>query len=403
MQRTIVHLDADAFFASVEQAADLRIRNKPVAVGGGKRGIIASASYEARRMGVYTPMPVTRALRLCPDLILLPGDFEKYERFSRWMFSHVQDFTPDLEIGSIDEGYFDLTRVHRPPVEIAKAIVDAIHQSLKISVSIGIGGSKLVSQIASKLRKPGGFVQVPAGEETRFLHPLASRWLPGVGVKTAARFDAAGLKRIGEVAVAPIDFLASLVGKYAFQLKNFANGMDDRPLIFTPEAAQSYSQQETFETDVDDRKFLEAALCRMADALMATVRRDGKSIRTLTVKVRYTDMTEDQRAESLWEPTNLETDVYPRLGSLLQQAWKRRGRLRLVGLKFSNVHDGHFCAELPLEPRGQQRETRRRLTAAVDQVRRTYGFHAIMREHDLRNDPRSQQALEEKHGDSLVG
>ncbi|HOW66447.1 MAG TPA: DNA polymerase IV, partial [Verrucomicrobiota bacterium] len=124
--RAIIHLDADAFFASVEQASDSRLRGKPVAVGGDKRGIIASASYEARRYGVYTPMPTVQARRLCPKLVVLPGDFEKYERFSRWMFSYAYDFTPEVEIGSIDEGYFDLTGARTSPTEIARTIRDAI-------------------------------------------------------------------------------------------------------------------------------------------------------------------------------------------------------------------------------------------------------------------------------------
>src|SRR5438094_7385770 len=151
LPRSIVHLDADAFFASVEQAADTRLRGKPVAVGGEKRGIVASASYEARRFGVYTPMPTVRARRLCPNLIVVPGDFEKYERFSRWMFSYAYDFTPDVEIGSIDEGYFDLTSARKSPEEIAETVRRAIRQSLKLSVSQGIGRTKLASQIAPKL------------------------------------------------------------------------------------------------------------------------------------------------------------------------------------------------------------------------------------------------------------
>jgi DNA polymerase-4 len=152
--RVIVHLDADAFFASVEQAADSRLRGKPVAVGGEKRSIIASASYEARKYGVCTPMPTVRARKLFPKLILLPGDFDKYEHFSRWMFSYAQDFTPDVQIASIDEGYFDLSAVPKPPLRVADTVRTAIRQSLKISVSEGIGSNKLVSQIASKLNKP---------------------------------------------------------------------------------------------------------------------------------------------------------------------------------------------------------------------------------------------------------
>src|SRR5947208_10672876 len=152
--RAIVHLDADAFFASVEQASDARLRGRPIAVGGEKRGIIASASYEARRFGISTPMPTVRARRLCPKLIVLPGDYEKYERFSRWMFSYAYDFTPDVEISSIDEGYFDLTGARKSPAEIAEIIRGAIKGALKITVSEGIGANKLVRQIASKLHKP---------------------------------------------------------------------------------------------------------------------------------------------------------------------------------------------------------------------------------------------------------
>src|SRR5271167_2953833 len=151
-ERAIVHLDADAFFAAVEQASDVKLRGKAVAVGGEKRGIIASASYEARRFGVYTPMPTARARKLCPKLIVLPGDFERYEQFSNWMFSYAYDFTPNVEQTSIDEGYFDLTANRsRPSVEIALTVRTAIQQSLKIIVSEGIGSNKLVSQIASKL------------------------------------------------------------------------------------------------------------------------------------------------------------------------------------------------------------------------------------------------------------
>src|SRR5215468_12006034 len=173
--RSIVHLDADAFFASVEQASDPRLRGKPIAVGGEKRGIIASASYEARKFGIYTPMPTVQARRLCPKLVIVPGDFEKYELFSRLMFSYAYDFTPDVEIGSIDEGYFDLTGARKPAVNIAETIRHAIRQSLKLSVSEGIGSNKLISQIASKLQKPAAFEFVPSGAEASFLDPLANK------------------------------------------------------------------------------------------------------------------------------------------------------------------------------------------------------------------------------------
>src|SRR5579859_7457260 len=347
--RSIVHLDADAFFASVEQAADPRLRGKAIAVGGEKRGIIASASYEARKFGIYTPMPSIMARRLCPKLILVPGDFEKYELFSRLMFSYAYDFTPDVEIGSIDEGYFDLTGTRKPALGIAETIRRAIRQSLKLSVSEGVAANKLVSQIASKLRKPFGFEFVPPTHEAGFLSPLANKWLPGVGPKTANQLNCAGLAHIGQIAHTPVDLLGLIVGNQAPQLRNFSLGIDERPVIPVRAPAKSYGEQQTFASDTTDEEFLEATVRRMADKLMAKVREDGKSIRTLTVKVRYNDMDEEQASESLLEPTHLETETYSKVCALLRKAWRRRVSLRLVSLKLSNVYDDIFRGNLALD------------------------------------------------------
>ena len=382
--KAIVHLDADAFFASVEQAADTRLRGKPIAVGGEKRGIIASASYEARRFGVYTPMPTVRARKLCPRLIVLPGDYDRYEHFSRWMFSYAYDFTPDVERTSIDEGYFDLSSTRKAPVEIARTIRNAIGQSLKISVSEGIGSNKLISQIASKLNKPAAFAEVLPGREKTFLHPLLNKWLPGIGPKTAVRLNAAGLARIGQIAGTPLDLLHVLMGNCARTLREQANGIDDRPLVNTREPQKSFGQQETFAKDLTDEEYVEATLRRMADNLFAKVREENHSIRTLTVKVRYNDMGEDQCSESLNEPTDLETDVYGRLHGMLRVAWKRRVSLRLVSLRLTNVYDGRFRSELALTVPARRQDARERLAVVVDDLRRTGGHAVILRGHDFR-------------------
>jgi DNA polymerase III alpha subunit/nucleotidyltransferase/DNA polymerase involved in DNA repair len=384
MSRVIVHLDADAFFASVEQAADPRLRGQPVAVGGEKRGIIASASYEARKFGVSTPMPTVRARKLCPRLIVLPGDFDKYEHFSRWMFSYVQDFTPDLEIASIDEGYFDLSAVAQSPRRVAETIRAAIRQALKISVSEGIGSNKLVSQIASKLTKPAACHEVPAGHEIQFLHPLANQWLPGVGPKTSAQLNAAGLAQIRHVAAVPLDLLELLLGRQAASLRQFARGIDERPVIPARAPQKSFSQQETFAADITDETYAEAVVRRMADRLFASVRAEGRSIRTLTVRVRYNDMAEDQVSESLPEPTDLETDVYTRLHTMLRRAWRRRVSLRLVALKLSSLYDGLFRSELPLEISAQRQEARAHLARVIDALRQSRGHTVILRGHDFR-------------------
>ena len=200
--RSILHLDADAFYASVEQAADSRLRGKPMAVGGTSRGVIASASYEARALGVRTAMSTAQAKRLCPGLILIPGDFEKYERFSQLMFAYAHDLTPMVEICSIDEGYLDLTastQLH--PQEAATCLAQQIRENLKITVSQGLASNKFCSAVASKLKKPNHFLEVPTGEERAFLAPLPTRWLPGVGTRTEPIFLQAGLCKIGRAHV----------------------------------------------------------------------------------------------------------------------------------------------------------------------------------------------------------
>ncbi len=383
--RTIVHLDADAFFAAVEQASDPKLRGKPVAVGGEKRGIIASASYEARKFGVFTPMPTARARKLCPKLIVLCGDFERYEQFSNWMFGYCYDFTPDVEQTSIDEGYFDLSANRsKPAVEIALTIRKAIGQRLKITVSEGIGSNKLVSAVASKLTKPSAFNEVPLGGEAAFLHPLPNKWLPGIGPKTSARLNAAGLARIQHIAATPLEMLELVLGNQAATIREFANGIDDRLLIPLREPQKSFSQQETFASDVTDEEYVGATLRRMADNLFAKVREENRCIRTLCVRVRYNDMAEDQVNESLLEPTDLETDVYGRLHAMLHQAWRRRVSLRLVSLKLSNVYDGRFRSELALEASQQRQDARIKLALVVDELRKSRGQSIILRGHDFR-------------------
>lgn len=392
--RTIVHLDADAFFAAVEQAADPKLRGKPIAVGGERRGIIASASYEARKFGIYTPMPTARAHKLCPKLLVLPGDYERYEQFSNWMFSYCYDVTPDVEQTSIDEGFFDISCVRKSPVEIALTIRKAIGQKLKISVSEGIGTNKLVSAVASKLTKPAAFNEVPPGGEAAFLHPLPNKWLPGIGPKTSVRLNAAGLAQIRHVAATPLEMLQLLLGNQAASIRQFAHGIDERPLIPAREPQKSFSQQETFAKDLTDEEYVEAVLRGMADNLFVKIREESRSIRTLTVKIRYNDMAEDQVSESLIEPTDLETDVYGRLHAMLRAAWKRRVSLRLVSLKLSNVYDGRFRSELPLEISAQRQDARVRLAVVIDELRRTRGHSVILRGHDfrLRNAPHESLA-----------
>jgi DNA polymerase-4 len=395
---SILHLDADAFYASVEQAADSRLRGKPIAVGGASRGVVASASYEARACGVRTAMPTSRARRLCPNLILVPGDFEKYERFSQLMFAYAYDLTPDVEVCSIDEGYFDLSgQLRGHPRESAATLARTIQQSLKITVSQGLATTKFASAVASKLQKPNSYLEVAPGQERAFLAPLPTHWLPGIGKQTEPLYLQAGLARIHQVADLPLADLELLAGSAASSLHLFSMGIDPRPVIPALPAPKSVGEQETFTTDTIDENFALAVMRTMIDRLCRRLREDQLAARTLTLRIRYNDMEETMRTESISEPSPVENSFYPILKPLLRRAWSRRVSLRLVGVRLSNLHPALPEPELALTGLPQKSSTEQLLIAeASDAIRRRYGKNSILRGHDLWL--RQQLALVEQSG-----
>ena len=367
----------------MEQAADRHLRGKPVAVGGLHRGIVASPSYEARQYGIYTTMPVTRARRLCPHLIVLPVHFELYEQFSRHIFGMAEELTPVIEKQGIDEGYLDLTGtracLRREPDEIAEKFRRDVQDWLKVTISQGVARTKLISQIASKRKKPNGLTIIPPCEadELAFLHPLPVKWLPGMGEVGSRLLNTAGLTYIGQVAQMPLPWLRELVGSGAGQLRDFARNIDDRPVVATPSDALSYGHQETFAEDTVDANFIEAMLRKLADEAFVRLRADGKQIRTVTVKIRYTDMDEHQGQMSLPEPTDVEQMVYPLLSALLKRLWDRRVRLRMVQVKLSNVYSGFSQLDL-----FGVKQKQRSLAMATQAIREKFGDRALMRSHD---------------------
>ena len=382
---SVLHFDADAFFASIEQAADPHLRGKPIAVGGLHRGIVASASYEARRYGIYTPMPMTQARRLCPKLIVVPVRFELYEQFSANIFGLAEEITPAVEKQSVDEGYLDLTGTRaclkRDPDQVAEKLRKDVKDWLKLTISQGLARTKLLSEIGSKVHKPNGLTIIPPCEddELAFLHPLPVKWLPGVGAVGAKLFASAGLTRIGQVARMPLTWLTELAGSGARQLRDFACNVDDRPVVTTRPDAISYGHQETFEQDTTDAEFAYATLCRLADESFVRLRADGKQIRTVTVKIRYTDMDEHQGQMSLREPTDVEMHVYPLLRKLLNRLWDRRVRLRMVQVRLSNVYSGFSQLDL-----FGVKQKQRGLAMACALIREKFGPRALMRMHDWR-------------------
>jgi DNA polymerase-4 len=367
---TIVHLDADAFFVSCEQARDPALVGKKCAVGGRERGIISSASYEARACGVYTPMPTARALRVCPDLIMIRHTSGLYGDVSRRMFDLCEGLTPVVQRNSIDEGYLDVgpCRFESPAaVENAvRGLQQRIWDELRIPVSMGIASNKLVAQIASKLRKPRGFVVVHPGEEPEFMQPLALGRLPGIGAKTEAALARCGLRLVSDLFARSESELAAALGRDWRHVLAQARGEDESPVESERDDAKSYSKQETFGADVADFATVERVAKGMVDELMADIRADGAKVRTITVKVRYADFTQESHGRSLEAATDIEAPFYPLVGPLLRVAWAKNRPLRLVSVRLSGVDAG----DAQLEMFSEADDRRRKLAGIVDKLNR---------------------------------
>jgi DNA polymerase IV len=381
---TIVHLDADAFFVSCELALRPELRGTKCAVGGRERGIISSASYEARACGVYTPMPTQRALKVCPDLIMLPHTSGLYSKMSRQMFDLCETLTPLVQRNSIDEGYLDLEPCGFTTVseveERVRALQARLWNELQVPTSFGLATNKLVAQIASKLRKPRGFVVVPPGTEEDFLAPLSIGKLPGVGPKTEATLkEKHGIHLISDVLTKNERELERIFGNGWQEMVATARGRDDRQVHVEHDDAKSYSQQETFGRDISEVAEIERVLKRMIDELMPAIRADGKRVRTITVKIRYPDFTQESHARTLAAASDLEAPFYPLVTPLLQAAWKKRRPLRLVSVRFSGVEDGG----VQLEMFAENDEKRRRLANVLDQLNRKSRDAIVRHGHQL--------------------
>lgn len=383
---TIVHLDADAFFVSCELALKPELRGRKCAVGGRERGIISSASYEARACGVYTPMPTQQALKVCPDLIMLPHTSGLYSKVSRKMFDLCETVTPFVQRNSIDEGYLDVGPCGLPTQadleNRIRQLQERIWHELQIPVSFGLAANKMVSQIASKLRKPRGFVVVPVGTEAEFLAPLGIGKLPGVGPKTEeVLVHRHGLRMIGDILLRSEEELRAIFGERGPAMRAMARGEDDRVVHVEHDDAKSYSQQETFGRDIAEFSAIEAVAKRMIDELMPKVRADGKRVRTITVKVRYPDFTQESHARTLPAATDLEAPFYSLVALLLRAAWRQRRPLRLISVRFSGVESGGQQLEMFAEAE----EKRRRLAGVLDQLNAQGRASVVQHGHQLRS------------------
>ena len=380
--RSVIHWDGDSFFASIEQASDKRLRGRPVAIGGARRGVVLSASNEARRFQIRSGMPMSRARRLCAPLVVIPGHFDLYEQFSHQILSLCEDTTPLVEPTGVGAAFLDVTGMdallRRDPAATAAHLRRTIWQWLRISISTGLGGNKTVARIASRLRKPAAQIAVPRGGEAAFLAPLPLRWLPGAGDELRATLEIAGIRTIGQLAYAPLDALQLAVGRDALALQRRAQGVDEDPVRPKPAADPTWHEFIEFAEDVWDEPQLLATLRKLLERMMTRVRDAGIEIRRLTLSLRYTDRGESERTLTIAEPTALEVDIEPALAGLLRGAWTRRVRLRAMTLRASRIYQPSPQLSL-FGPVAARRPEALALACAIDRLRRTYGEAIVHR------------------------
>ena len=381
--RTILHVDLDAFFASVEQRDHPELRGKPVAVGlGGSndRGVVSAASYEARKFGVHSAMPITIARRLCPDCIFVPVDGAKYQRVSREVMAILRRFTPLVQPVSIDEAFLDVTasrRLFGDGEAIARLIKNAVRDELQLTISVGVAATKLVAKIASDLRKPDGLVVVEPGTEAGFLAPLPISRLWGVGASTASALRDFKVVTIGDLAALDRAALVRRFGKHGASLVDRAHGVDPDP-VDDPDSAKSVSHEHTFDEDTADPEVLERTLLAMSEGVSGRLRHAGIKAGTVTVKVRDSGFHTVTRQRGLAEPTDMTEPIW-RAALDLARPEMRGKRIRLLGVATSGFG---VKEQLGLFESGDERQ--RRVVEAADEVRERFGTRAITRARLLR-------------------
>lgn len=376
-----MHVDLDAFYASVEQLRRPELRGRPVIVGGagvpGERGVVAAASYEARPFGVRSAMPLVRARRLCPQAIFVPCDFKAYREASQAVFAILDHYSPIIEPIALDEAYLDCTgqeALMGPPEKVAVRLRDEVKDKCGLDISIGVASSKLVAKVASELRKPRGLVVVAPGEEAGFLAPLPLAKLPGCGPATVSRLERIGVQTIGDLAALPDPLLGELFGKYGRMLGQHARGLDVSPVI-RPGDPKSISREVTFDHDqVNMTKVRETALGLLQD-VGHSLRAHGLSARTITLKIRYQPFDTQSRQATLPLPTDRDDELAAALRALFDTQVDQRRPIRLIGAGVSNLEAQAAQLSL-LEDRSSRRG---QLDERLDGLRERYGDHVIAR------------------------
>jgi DNA polymerase IV len=338
--RRILHIDMDAFFSSVEQKRHPELIGRPVVIGGDgdprKRGVVSTASYEARKFGIHSALPLRTAHNLCPSAVFLPVDYEEYSRVSEGIKAILREFTPIVEDVGIDEAFIDISSIDKPSEEIAREIKKRIKDETGLNCSIGIGPNKLLAKIASDLEKPDGLTIITEEDIERRIWSLPARKLWGVGPKTEAYLKEMGIKTIGELASLPPERLVDEFGQsYGNYLYEASRGIDESPLV-THWEPKSISKETTFQRDIDNWQLIAKNLVELTQAVVTSMKEEGYQARTVTVKVRFIDFKTYTRAKSLDGFTDSEMEIRRAAFNCLGR-FELKKKVRLIGIRISNL------------------------------------------------------------------
>ena len=381
--RTIFHVDMDAFFVSVEELYDPSLKGKAVVVGGQRdeRGVVSAASYEARKFGVHSAMPLRTAAKMCPHAIFVNGHPDRYRDCSEKVYKVLDAFSPKVEMASIDEAYLDMTgteRLHGPPLKAAHLLHQRMKADTLLNCSVGIGTSRLIAKVCSGQAKPNGVLWIVPGQEARFLAPLEVREIPGVGKVMEAHLHSLGIQKVGDLAKLEEGELEERFGKWGLALAGKARGKDAGGWFDTDVGAdldaKSISHEHTYNEDTANVAQLEATLMRLSEMVGRRLRESNFYARTIQLKLRYHDFTTITRAHTLPAPTQLDTEIFEQIRSLFRKNWKTGIAIRLLG-----VHASSFTTapdQLNLLDGNRQQRWKDAL-AAADRLRDKFGESSV--------------------------
>ncbi|ONI63796.1 DNA polymerase IV [Leifsonia sp. ALI-44-B] len=372
----ILHIDMDAFFASVELLDYPELRGKPVIIGNPTgRSVVTSATYEARRYGVTAAMPVSKAIRLCPQAVILEPHHARYSHFSKRVMAIFEEATPLVEKLSIDEAFLDVAGARRllgTPAEIGRMLRRRVHEETGLTCSVGAAGSKFVAKLASSAAKPDGLLVVPPAETLQFLHPLPIRALWGVGGRTEESLLRMGLRTVGDVAAAPLSVLERAVGAATGRkLHELARGIDDRRIV-TQSTEKSVGHEVTFDEDIREPARIRREILGLSDRVGQRLRAAGLSGRTVSIKVRYSDFTTVTRSRTLEDPSNVSKRFYEEAADLFDALHTDGRAIRLIGVRAEQLTEGGRGALL-WDPDEEWREAE----TMIDSLRKKFGTGAI--------------------------